>query len=151
MVVLKYHSPPNYSINPPDKGGFLKLGSIIKSIDTADEPLNHAYYLDIPEGTRQTHHQTGFTARLSGMTRGDFGVWAKLVGVDAVGGQLSWALSRSEEDVYHFREVYTEYFVTSMDYARDCMAQDDVDIYISESEAPVCMVTGLKTARGPSV
>lgn len=151
MVVLKYHSPPNYSINPPNKGGFLELGSVIKSIETADEPLNQECHVAIPAKTKQTHTQRGFTARLSSMTRGDYGVWAKLVGVDAAGGEVSWAHGRSGEDVYHFREVYTEYFNASKTYALDCMKQDEVDMYVSESEEPVYLVTGLKTARGPSV
>ncbi|OIW25727.1 hypothetical protein CONLIGDRAFT_708492 [Coniochaeta ligniaria NRRL 30616] len=151
MVVLKYHSPPNYSINPPDKGGFLKLGSILKSIDTADEPLNHDCHVPIPQNTKQTHTQRGFTARQSAMTRGDYGVWAKLFGVEAAGGQVSWAHGRSGEDVFHFREVYTEYFIASREYARESMGRDEVDFYVNEAEKPVYLVTGLKTARGPSV
>ncbi|KAH8600193.1 hypothetical protein B0O99DRAFT_464589, partial [Bisporella sp. PMI_857] len=147
-----YHSPPNHSINPLDKKGILQLGSIIVDIDSAEEPLTEECHVSIPPTKNiQRSQQRGFTARMSSMRRGDFGVWAKLVGTDGIGGELSYAPERSGEDIYHFRAVDTEYFSPSKDYLRNSMEADVVDMYVTEHKVPVYMVTGLKTARGPSV
>lgn len=150
--VSKYHIAPNFSINPPEAGRVLELGSIVSSLASADEPLNEECHIRLPQAQLFCSHQNGFAATLSQMIKGEYGVWAKFVGIDGVGGELSWALERSAEDIYSFREIDTIYFNPSQKYMEDSMNQDDVKEYVAGSGYdPVYMVTGLKTARGPSV
>jgi hypothetical protein len=150
--IPKYYIAPNFSIPPVEAGGILELGSIIAGVASADEPLNEDCHVRIPLAKLFCSHQRGFTVTKSRMTSGEYGVWAKLVGVDGVGGELSWAPERSAEDVYHFRSIDTIYFNPSEEYMEESMDQDDVKDYVMGSGYdPVYIVTGLKTARGPSV
>ncbi|KAH6714762.1 hypothetical protein BKA61DRAFT_605795 [Leptodontidium sp. MPI-SDFR-AT-0119] len=151
--IPKYHIAPNFSIPPVEAGGTLELGSIIGSIASADEePLNLDCHVRIPPAKLFCSHQQAFTAMQSRLTSGDYGVWAKLVGLNGVGGELSWAPERSAEDVYHFRSIDTIYFNPSQEYMKESMGQPDVKDHVVGSDfEPVFMVTGLKMARGPSV
>ncbi|KAJ4328352.1 hypothetical protein N0V84_001223 [Fusarium piperis] len=150
--IPKYHIAPNFSIPPAEAGGTLGLGSIIASVASADEPLNEDCHVPIPLAKLFCSHQRGFTTTKSRMANGEYGIWAKLVGVDGVGGDLSWAPEQSAEDVYHFRSIDTIYFNPSQEYIEESMNQDDVkDYVVGSSYEPVFMVTGLKTAKGPSV
>jgi hypothetical protein len=150
--IPKYHIAPNFSIPPIEAGGTLELGSIIAGVASADEPLNECCHVCIPTAKLFCSHQRDFTATKSRMTSGEYGLWAKLVGIDGVGGELSWAAERSAEDVYYFRSIDTIYFNPSQDYIEESMNQDDVkDYVVGSGYRPVYIVTGLKTARGPSV
>ena len=150
--IPKYHIVPNFSIPPVEAGGTLELGSIIASVASADELLNEDCHVRIQQVKLFCSHQRGFTATKSRMTSGEYGVWAKFVGVGGVGGELSWASERSAEDVYNFRSIDTIYFNPSHEYMEESMNQDDVKDHVAGSgHEPVYMVTGMKTARGPSV
>ncbi|KAH6997702.1 hypothetical protein BKA56DRAFT_565918 [Ilyonectria sp. MPI-CAGE-AT-0026] len=150
--IPKYHIAPNFSIPPVQAGGILELGSIIASVATADEPINEDCHVRVPISKLFCSHQKRFSATKAHMTGGKYGVWAKLVGVDGVGGELSWAPERSAEDVYHFRSIDTIYFNPSQEYMEESMNKDDVkDHLVGSGYGHVFMVTGLKTARGPSV
>lgn len=149
--IAKYHIAPNFSISPLEAGGTLELGSIISSVASADEPpINLDCHIRIPHIEMFCNHQKGFTTTKSRMVSGEYGVWAKAVGT--VGGELSQALERSAEDVYNFRGIDTIYFKPSQKYMEDSMNKDDVSEYTRGSKnKSIYMVTGLKTARGPSV
>ncbi|OPB42087.1 hypothetical protein A0O28_0032040 [Trichoderma guizhouense] len=150
--VLKYHIATNFSIPPVEAGGILQLGSIIANVASADEPLNDDCHVQIPQDKLFCSHQKGFTAIKSHMTRGDYGVWAKFVGLVGLGGELGWASKRSTEDIYYFRSIDTIYFNPSQAYMNDSMHQNDIkDYLVGSGEDHVYMVTGLKIARGPSV
>ncbi|KAL5344456.1 hypothetical protein ACLOAV_010436 [Pseudogymnoascus australis] len=153
QLIPKYHIAPNFSIPPVEAGGTLELGSIIGSIASTDEePLNLDCHVHIPLAKLFCSHQQAFTAMQSRLTSGEYGVWAKLVGLIGVGGELSWAPERSAEDVYHFRCIDTIYFNPSQEYMKESMDQPDVKDHVVGSDyKPVFMVTGLKTVRGPSV
>lgn len=152
QAIPKYHIAPNFSIPPVEAGGTLQLGSIIASINNADEPLNEDCHVHIPQDKLFCGHQRNFSATKSRMESGDYGLWAKLIGIDGIGGELSWAPERSAEDVYHFRSVDTIYFNPPYAYMEQSMQQQDVkDYFVGSGTSHVCMVTGLKTARGPSV
>ncbi|KAK7699088.1 hypothetical protein SLS57_012472 [Botryosphaeria dothidea] len=150
--IPKYHIAPNFSIPPVEAGGILDLGSIIADIGSADEPCNERCHLRIPLANLFCGHQKGFTATRSRLTSGEYGVWAKVVGIDGIGGKLSIASEQSAEDVYSFDGVDTIYFNPSQKYMEESMNQQDVkNFVIGSGYDPVYMVTGLKTARGPSV
>ena len=150
--IPKYHIAPNFAIPPVEAGGTLELGSIIANVVSADEPINEDCHVRIPPARLFCSHQRGFTATRSSLASGEYGVWAKFLGIADVGGELSWAAERSAEDVYAFRAIDTIYFHPSQDCLERSMDQDDVKDYVAGSGfGPVYMVTGLKTARGPSV
>ncbi|UKZ62536.1 uncharacterized protein TrAtP1_003781 [Trichoderma atroviride] len=151
--VPKYHIAPNFSIPPIEAGGILQLGSIIANVESADdEPINKSCHVRIPQAELFCGHQKRFTAKRSWMERGDYGVWAKFIGIGGIGGELNWAPERSTEDVYHFRSLDTIYFNPAYTYMEESMQQQDVkDYFVGSGNNHVYMVTGLKTARGPSV
>ncbi|KAK2752268.1 hypothetical protein CKAH01_17741 [Colletotrichum kahawae] len=150
--IPRYHVAPNFSIPPVEAGGILELGAIIASVADADEPINEDCHVSIPISKLLCSHQKGFSATKSSMTTGEYGIWAKVVGVDGFGCELSWAPERSAEDIYHFRGIDTIYFNPSQEYMEESMSKVDVkDFIVGSGYGPVFMVTGLKTARGPSV
>ncbi|KAF7552589.1 hypothetical protein G7Z17_g4206 [Cylindrodendrum hubeiense] len=150
--IPKYHIAPNFAIPPVEAGGVLELGSIITSIATADRPLNEDCHVRIPQIKLFCSHQTGFTSTASRMKDGDYGIRAKTVATGGVGSELSWSHSRSNEYAYHFRGIDTIYFNPTQDYMEESMNKDDVnESMIGLGINHVYMVTGLKTARGPSV
>lgn len=150
-LVATYHRAPNFSINPPDAGGVLQLGSIIASISTAEEPLNEDCHIAISEDRIQRSWQKGFTATRSQMQSGKYGVFAKFIGIDGLGSELSWGLGWHEKDVYDIQRIDTITFNPTPDYIKESMNRRDVDDLITSIFCrPVFMVTGLKIARGPS-
>ncbi|KAL5090447.1 hypothetical protein Trisim1_004347 [Trichoderma cf. simile WF8] len=150
--VPKYHIAANFSIPPVEAGGILQLGSIIANVASADEPLNDDCHVQIPQDKLFCSHQKGFTAIKSHMMRGDYGVWAKFVGIVGVRGELSRATEQSTEDTYKFQRIDTIYFNPSQAYMENSMNQKDIkDYLVGSGEDHVYIVTGLKIARGPSV
>nr|XP_036576330.1 uncharacterized protein CTRU02_13707 [Colletotrichum truncatum]KAF6783055.1 hypothetical protein CTRU02_13707 [Colletotrichum truncatum] len=113
--IPKYHLAPTFSIPPSDAGGVLELGSIIESIDSAEEPINRDCHLRIPSSELFCNHQRNFSSTRSRMKSGEYGVWAHVLGADGIRGELSFAPERSDEDVYHFRSLDTVYFNPSKD------------------------------------
>ncbi|KAH7218859.1 hypothetical protein DER44DRAFT_56325 [Fusarium oxysporum] len=152
-IIAKYHLAPNFSINPPECGGILELGSIIPNVTEADNPpLNEECHVKIPLPKLFCSHQKGFTLTREQMASGSYGVAAKMLGLEGIGGELSWARERSAEDVYTIASLDTIYFSPSPAYLRESMAKPDVADYVEGSgNEPVYMVTGLKTARGAAV
>ncbi|KAI1740734.1 hypothetical protein F4680DRAFT_85102 [Xylaria scruposa] len=152
-LVPKYHRAPNFSINPPEAGGLLELGSIIADVKNADEPpINEHCRVLIPQGQLFCSHQNGFTATQAQLRSGGYGIVAKLMGLEGIGGELLRSYEKNAEDVYGVRRIDTIYFIPTPEYIRESMAKADVKDYVEGSGyEPVYMVTGLKTARGPSV
>ena len=145
-----YHLAPNFSIGPAPNGP-IELGSIIKNLQNV-EVLNDECRLDIPQAKIYCHHKRGFTATQSKMRKGEYGVWAQFLGVGGVGGELSWAHNKSEEDVYKFKREDTIYFMPNLEYMKASMKEKDVAEWVEGTDfEPVYMVTGLKIAHGPSV
>ncbi|KAI8201251.1 hypothetical protein K4K48_004749 [Colletotrichum sp. SAR 10_66] len=148
--IPKYHIAPHFGIPPTEAGGLLELGSIIVSINNADDPINQHCHVRIPISTLFCSHQKGFSATRSSMTSGEYGIWARVF--SASGGELTFAGERSVKDVYHFRSIDTIYFNPSQEYLEESMNKTDVKQYMDIFDADsLYMVTGLKTARGPSV
>ncbi|KAI0537279.1 hypothetical protein GGR58DRAFT_502386 [Xylaria digitata] len=153
-LIPKYHRAPNFSINPPEAGGLLELGSIIASIASADEPpINESCRAPIPQDRLFCSHQTGFTDTRARLKSGEYGIVARLVGLEGIGGTLSRTFERCAEEVYTVERIDTIYFTPSAEYIRESMGKEDVKDYVEGSgyREPVYMVTGLKTARGAGI
>lgn len=128
-LVPKYHRAPNFSINPPEAGGLLDLGSII-----ADEPpINDGCRVPIAQDQLFCSHQEGFTATRARLRSGEYGIVARLMGLAGVGGEAARTNGGSEEDVYSVRRVDTIYFTPSTEYVRESMAREDVKEYVEGS------------------
>jgi hypothetical protein len=128
----------------------LHLGTIIENL-TSVEPLNEDCRLDIPQAGLYCDHKEGFSATRSNMKKGDYGVWAKFVGIEGLGGELGWVTEGSDEDTYSFKGIDTIYFNPKQEYLRNSMNEDDVQEYMKGRQyEPVFIITGLKIARGPT-
>ncbi|KAH8774111.1 hypothetical protein F5882DRAFT_409968 [Hyaloscypha sp. PMI_1271] len=148
--VPTYHLAPNFSLGPPPHG-MLHLGTIIENL-TSVEPLNEDCRLDIPQAGLYCDHKKGFSATRSNMKKGDYGVWAKFVGIEGLGGELGWATERRDEDTYSFKGIDTIYFNPKQEYLKNSMNEEDVQEYMKGRQyEPVFIITGLKIARGPTL
>ncbi|KAL6697359.1 hypothetical protein J3F84DRAFT_407037 [Trichoderma pleuroticola] len=130
-TIQTYHSAPNFSIPPPDATGPLQLGSLLYEISDP-APLNTKDRRPVPEDEIFRSHVDRFGAAMSRQTSGELGVFAKLLGLDGVGGKLSINGARSKNEILLADRLDTMYFNPSREY-------------------PPFMVTGIKIARGASV
>ncbi|KAH8896008.1 hypothetical protein GQ53DRAFT_743921 [Thozetella sp. PMI_491] len=145
-----YHLAPRFSILPPPKGE-LNLGTIITDLKLA-EPVNSDCRLPIPDDAIYTHKKEGFTTTRARLNGGEYGVWAKVVGLTGIGGELSYNWERSDEDNFSFKQLEEISFNPKMDYMRLSMAEEDVKEHIEGTGyKPVFMITGLKIAHGPAI
>lgn len=147
-----YHLPPNFSINPPPLGP-IDLGTIVSDLQSLDVVnQNRQGQEAIPPARRHIHSMHGFTATRYRMRSGEFGIWAKLLAADGIGGEISHAGSRTNEIEYRFGRLDTISFSPSAADFRDAMRDSEVAEFVEASNLdPVYMVTGLKIAVEPSV
>ncbi|RMJ15838.1 hypothetical protein CDV36_004481 [Fusarium kuroshium] len=149
-LIQTYHIPPNFSIRPAPHGP-IQLGSILTNLSDV-EVLNSDYHVAIEEKRVFSHRQHGFQATASRMRKGGLGAWAKAVGFEGLGGELSGTRETNKECKYTFRHLDTLYFSPTPAYRRASMEKLDVAEYVEASGwAPVYLVTGLKVAVQPSV
>jgi hypothetical protein len=152
-MVPTYHMAPNFSIGPP--GVELELGLVYEEITDigSENPLNKDDYLSIPQHELYCDHKGGFTAKRSDLKSGEYGVWAKYVGMNGIGGELSWNPERTADDTYTFERVDTIRFQPTEDYESRTMHLKQVGDYVKGSgyQCPVYMVTGIKIAQKPAV
>lgn len=144
-----YHLAPNFSLAPPPDG-MLHLGSIIDDLQNP-EPINEDDLVDIP-GKIYRDFKEGFTASRSKMKKGELGIWAKVIGLEGLGGEISGSHGGSSEVTYKFDSIETIYFSASTNYILEAMNKEGVREFLQGSGGkPVYMVTGLKIARSPAV
>ena len=149
-LIPTYHVLPNFSVGPVPIGP-IELGSILNNLRDV-EVLNADCRVSIPQAELYCHHKRGFTATRSRMRKGEFGVWARLVGIGGVSVELSLLGERIDDDEYLFHRLDTLTFTPSTTYLRTSMQEPDVAEFIEAMDwAPVYVVTGLKVAIGPSV
>ncbi|RSM12517.1 hypothetical protein CEP52_002374 [Fusarium oligoseptatum] len=148
--IQTYHLPPNFSIGPAPRGP-IQLGSIITNLKDV-VVLNTDCRVPIDEAKVFSHAQRGFQATASHMKRGELGIWAKAVGFEGLGGELSGSQKTNRECKYSFQRLDTMYFSPTPAYRRASMKELDVAEYVEASGwEPVYLVTGLKVAVQPSV
>lgn len=71
VQIPKYHLAPNFSLPPVDFGGELTLGSIIPSIQTADETIKVDCRVDFPSVKAVLSRKMGFAATSCSECRSD--------------------------------------------------------------------------------
>jgi hypothetical protein len=94
--------------------------------------------------------QDGFDVTRSKLLTGDFGVWAKALGLSGVGGGAGAGAEKSAYESVSCTSVVTFYFDPDDDYVSRCLAAKPIKDYMTGSgknRAPVFLLTGLKVAK----
>ncbi|KAM0521320.1 hypothetical protein ACHAPE_002800 [Trichoderma viride] len=149
-----YHLPPNFSTPPPPDGPF-HLGTVLRDFEKKEQmrPLNQQESQRILITKRHEDVKGGFTATRKRMKSGEFGLWAKCMGLSGVGGEAGIAAERHDSDRYSFKSFETQFFYPTPKYISDCLKLPDVDDYLQGSfhEKAIYLVTGLKIGKGVTV
>jgi hypothetical protein len=147
-----YHVTPHFNIAAT--GGPLQLGTVVKDLFEL-APLNKKEADRVPIPDDEIYPptaQTGFCATRSQLLSGQFGVWAKALGLSSVGGKASAGGERSNDETFTCESVVTKYFDPTDEWVARCLAAKPVDDYIVGSgyKKEVYLITGLKVAKNLS-
>lgn len=96
-----YHLPPNFSTPPPPNGPF-HLGTVLRDFETKEEmrPLNQKEAHRIAISEKFIDHKGGFEATREKLKSGEFGLWAKFIGLEGIGGEAGISVETSDSDRY---------------------------------------------------
>lgn len=137
-----YFLLPHFDTPPPPDGP-LNLGTIIADPKTM-QPLSPGGH--IPPRSEWIHrkHSSGFRTTLAQTQTGQYGLWAKILGLN-ITAELSQAKDTS--GVIEVGTLDDMFFVPPRDYLTDCVAALNDDF---SRLKPVYMVTGMKIVRDAS-
>lgn len=158
-----YHLFPNFSTPPPPDGPF-HLGTVLRDFEKKEQmrPLNQQESQRILITKKHEDVKGGFTATRKRMKSGEFGLWAKCMGLSGVGGEAGIAAERHDSDRYtlsvrcnslkyglvllqsctesntclhrySFKSFETHFFYPTPKYISDCLKLPDVDDYLQGS------------------
>ncbi|KAL6826395.1 hypothetical protein V8C40DRAFT_244100 [Trichoderma camerunense] len=150
-TIPTYHSAPNFSIPPPDANGPLQLGTLLA--DPSDPiPLNPIDRIPVQDDEIFRSHLVGFRTTTKRQSNGELGIFAKLLGLDGVGGKLSVSGAWSKEELLSVAHLDTEFFNPSLEYIKLAIEVPAVRAFCkaSRDRLPLFLVTGIKIARGAS-
>lgn len=150
-----YHLCPDFSISPPPDG-HLTLGSILKNLDVdgVAHPLSLNSAIVIPDTEIYPRDgpdsKTGFTRSLGELRAVEGGVWAKIFGLDGLGGNLGFLRKRRDDETLTVENLLTQYFSPTEEYMYKSLQIPNVALFVNVTrmKLPVYMVTGLKVAVG---
>ncbi|KAI9684272.1 MAG: hypothetical protein M1822_005745 [Bathelium mastoideum] len=147
-----YHVSPHFNITAT--GGPLQLGIVVQDLFEL-VPLNRKEVDRIPIPDEEIYRpsiQTGFHATRSQLLSGQFGVWAKVLGLNGIGGNVSGRGEHSNNETFQCDSVVTTYFDPTDEWVAKCLAVKSVDDYIVGSgyKKEVYLITGLKVAKNLS-
>lgn len=152
-----YHLCPDFSVAPPPNGP-LDLGSVLKNLDIDGlAPLNESATIEVPESVKWPRNgpdkKTGFSCSLNELRSAEFSLWAKVFGLDGLGGKLGWLSERTGEETLAVREIKTRYFNPTDVYMEDVLASPAVSAYVkgTKKKVPIYMITGIKWVEGASL
>ena len=146
-----YHLAPDLSIPPPPKGP-LHLGTVVTDLNELI-PLNYRSRIAITEDEVFSDTKVGFTSTFAKLRSSEWGVWAKIFGVEGFGGKLNWLHSRRNDETISVDRLETTFFNPSVDYMTQVLAVPNIKAYVesTQKKAPVFMVTGIKVAIGATL
>ena len=104
-----YHLPPNFS-TPPPPGGPFHLGTVVRNFEKKVKirPLNHDDdRLTIPNKEIYRSQKGGLSATRSKLKAGELGIWTQFMGIEGIGGKISFSTQRSEDDIYTYQSEET--------------------------------------------
>jgi len=151
-----YHLCPDFSISPPPNG-HLTLGSILKNLDVdgVAHPLNiHGSTIDIPDTEVYPRDapdsKFGLTSTLGKLRSVEGSFWAKIFGVDGLGGSLGFLRKRTDDETLTVEDVQTRYFSPTEEYMKQSLELPNVALFVNvtKMKVPLYMVTGIKVAVG---
>jgi hypothetical protein len=146
--VPTYHVVPHF--NFAASGGALQLGGVYKDlIEMAPMNRKEEHRVAVTaEDTYPPTTQEGFDATRAKLCTGDFGVWAKALGVGSAG-----ASAGADKGVYESvscTSVVTVYFDPDDDFVARCLNVKPVGDYMAGAgtkRPPVFLLSGLKVAK----
>lgn len=150
-LVPTYYSAPNFSIPPPESNGPLQLGSVIANLkDPA--PLNPGLLIPIAENEKARTTLKGFSTTMKNSKNVELGIFARILGLDSLGGELGGTLGRSRDEQLFIQSLETQCFNPPLQYMNGVMNLQPVRTFreASRNRLPVYLITGLKVARGAS-
>jgi len=149
-----YHLCPDFSIAAPPNGP-LDLGSVLPSLDVDGLlPLNEDLRIPVPADRILPRGgpdvKRGFSSTMSRLRSAEAGIWAKIFGMDNLGGELGWLHKRNEDKTLTIKELRTTYFNPTNEYMAQTLALRNVDAFVqaTRKKAPLYMITGIKVAVG---
>lgn len=147
--VKTYFLAPNWEY-PPD--GLIQLGSIMADPTNPSSTLNSEALLP-PNPRLYPDTKAGWEKTRAELFSVNVGIWATFLQIFGLGGDVSGNKSKDTTGVYKVQTLETKYFVPSKKYLWECMQDENVKDYISNTwfKKSVFMVTGTKIARGFSV
>ncbi|KAI8302829.1 major facilitator superfamily MFS-1 [Colletotrichum sp. SAR11_59] len=147
MQHASYHLAPNFSISPET----LYLGCIIDDLSNPDV-LNEDEIIETPPQKVTKDVKKGFVASQSKMKKGELGVWAKVLAIEGLRGEISGSVDTSSEVTYRFESIETTFFYADKAYITQALNQSYMKEFMqARGYKPVYLVTGLKVARWSSV
>ncbi|KAL6896480.1 hypothetical protein GGI43DRAFT_411259 [Trichoderma evansii] len=150
-TIPTYHPAPNFSIPPPDANGPLRLGTLL--VDLHDPtPLNPADRVPIQDKEIFRSRLVGFRTENRQRGNKELGIFARLLGLDGVGGILGVSGSRATDEILSVARLDTEFFIPSLEYIKLAVETPSVRSFCkaTRDRLPLFLVTGIKVARGAS-
>lgn len=150
-IIPTYHPAPNFSIPPPDANGPLRLGTLL--VDLHDPtPLNPADQVSIRDEEIFKSHLVGFQTVKRRQGNTDLGIFARLLGLDGVGGMLGVNGARTKNEILSVARLDTEFFMPSPEYIKLAVEAPSVRTFCraTRDRRPLFLITGIKVARGAS-
>lgn len=148
-MVKTYILAPNQTTAPDD---LIRLGHILDDITDIREfePLNPDDI--VPIDKTRTDTKIGFTSSRQKLISGEFGVFAKILGLIGVGAGAGVYNGKDKHSILSCKSLETHTFSPNKTYIEKCMKLPDVDNFMqgAKYKAPVYLVTGLKIGRGTS-
>lgn len=150
-TIPTYHPAPNFSIPPPDVNGPLRLGTLL--VDLHDPtPLNPADRIPIQDEEIFRSHLAGFRTKKRQQGNTELGIFARLLGLDGIGGMLSINGTQARDEMLSVARLDTEFFIPSLEYIKLAVEAPSVRTFCraTRGRLPMFLITGIKVARGAS-
>ncbi|UPK95395.1 hypothetical protein LCI18_006330 [Fusarium solani-melongenae] len=148
-MVKTYILAPNQTTAPND---LIRLGHLLDDITDIREfePLNPDDI--VPIDKTRTNFKIGFTSSRQKLISGEFGVFAKILGLIGLGAGARVYDGKDKDSILSCKILETQTFSPNKAYIEKCMKLPDVDNFMqgAKYKAPVYLVTGLKIGRGAS-
>ncbi|CAG2005081.1 unnamed protein product [Fusarium graminearum] len=151
-MVKTYILAPNWTTSPPPDGP-VKLGHLLDDL-TELIPINRDEVVEIPpEHLNKVDTKSGFKTSRSKLVSGELGLFARVMGLMAVGVGAGIYYKKDKDDVLSCKTLDTMTFDPTEKYIADSMDLPETKKYMHgcQFKAPVYMVTGLKIGRGGSL
>jgi hypothetical protein len=130
--------------------GPIALGSIIYDLLDPGESVNENETIEIPADKKYTAHKYDWEQVIESTKDGRGGIWARCLIILGLGGNVGATFDTITVDHYRFQDLETAYFSPTRAYIEESVDKPGVRRFLEGTRyAPMYMVTGLKTVRGP--